>query len=566
MPHYYRHKESKHFLYEKVKLPYFGPWKNAILALQNIQIEPVSEYKYLEYLKESYPKVYENLEWVRFYNFQWRGSGGKNKLIPSEDFRFRLAVTNLRAIPEVRDYLFEMRQKITEQTGWYPLVQGCRALATDPPYNQFKRRIPSTEDSKISIGKLLKIIDVSGEEGGNSFLIEGESGSILFDTGFSVKTEVIERASVVCLSHFHKDHSGGIWSIIKKQSIPILLSESSLTYLWELNNVNHSDRIKLVTNSIVIEKQKLLKFDGNLEPYPIFHCPGSYGFRYTDSYKQSVYYCNDVCLRNGFIDFSSSLFNTIKKDRASTKWVILDAAMVGKSDFTIESDDCPKDIIEEISLKVAKRNIIFLSSSPEMLIYAYILTFKMTRECSPPIKLVLNDEFYNLIKRLWRSVLLRDENHIDPFVNAVIGKSKSNFVESHRVYPLSTLAQIKNHENVIVFATVNDLQHCSIIGSRLFKGDVIFAGTLALRNEIPPEVTKAKPRSILRIASEDWTFHSTEQDLADFIKNLTYDGIKVLLCHNYPKALRRFIKRFGLDARFVFSNNVNVSEEGISIN
>ena len=66
----------------------------------------------------------------------------------------------------------------------------------------------------------------------------------------------------------------------------------------------------------------------------------------------------------------------------------------------------------------------------------------------------------------------------------------------------------------------------------------------------------------MRIASEDWVFHSKEQDLADFVRNLTDDGIKVLLCHNYPKALRRFIKRFGLDARFVFSNSL--SEEGIA--
>ncbi len=563
MPHYYKHKGSKHFLYEKVKLPYFGPWKNAILALQNVQVEALSEYEYLDHLREAYPKIYENLEWVRFYNFQWRGSGEKYKLIPSEDFRFRLAVTNVRAIPEVRDYLFEIRQEITEQTGWYPLVQGCRALATEPPYNRFKRRVQSKEESMISIGKLQRIIDVSGEQGGNSFLIKGELGTILFDTGFNVKADALNKASVVCLSHFHKDHSGGIWSIVEKQSIPIFLSESSLAYLWELKNVNHTDKIKLVTNSVLIEKQELLKFDGNLEPFSIFHCPGSYGFRYTDTHQQSIYYCNDVCLRNGFLDFSSSLFNVIKTDYAANKWVILDAAMVGKSDFTIESDDSPKDILAEITLGVKKRNVIFLSNSPEMLIYAYILCFKMTRECSPSVKLVLNDELYSLIKRLWRAVLLRDENHIDPFVSAVIGKSKSNFIESQRVYPLSTLAQIKTNENVIIYATVDDLQNSGFIGSRVFKGDVIFAGTLALRNEIPPEVTKAKPRSILRIASEDWVFHSAEQDLADFVNNLTQYGIKVLLCHNYPKVLRRFIKRYGLDTRFVFSNNV--SEEGISI-
>lgn len=87
------------------------------------------------------------------------------------------------------------------------------------------------------------------------------------------------------------------------------------------------------------------------------------------------------------------------------------------------------------------------------------------------------------------------------------------------------------------------------------------AGTLALRNDIPTEITTAKPRSIVRIASEDWVFHSNEKDLVDFINLLTQNDINVVLFHNYTNNLRRFIKSSNLDSQRVFA----LSSSGIKL-
>lgn len=561
MPFFYKHKGAKHFLFEKSTKPYFGPWKNAIAALEKVNIEAFSELEFLDFIKSNYKDVYDNIEWIRFHDFFWRGKK-KHKIVPNSNFRFRMAIFNIRPLPFARDYLYEVREEITRKTGWYPLVQGSRANIHNPPYLRWKQKLPYIEKIDCDIGTIKGVYDASSDNSGNCILLEGDMGQILFDTGFNVDQTKIKDLKMVFLSHFHKDHSGGIWSILDNLRVPVLLSGSSLAYLWDLKGIHLDQKLRLLQNAVVIDGPFYSNLDyNNISVFPVFHSPGSYGLKYKDFSNRSVYYFGDICLKNGFLDCSNQILTQLLQDDTEEKIVLIDCAMVGKSDFCISDEDTPLTIIDELCNGVSRRNVIFVSQSPEMLIYSYIKAFKYSGEVNNVIKMVLNNELYELIKTLWCSVILRKSEQIDPFVHSVIGNSKSNFVESHRVYPISALSNIEREENVISFVTLSDILEHTNLSDRIKKGDILLAGTLALRNDIPPEIIVAKPRSILRIASEEWSFHSREEDIADFVKELSLNGIRSYLFHNYSGVLRKFIKKYKLDNDLVYIN----SETGLKL-
>ena len=150
-------------------------------------------------------------------------------------------------------------------------------------------------------------------------------------------------------------------------------------------------------------------------------------------------------------------------------------------------------------------------------------------------------------------MILRNPECIDPIVDSVVGKSLSNFVETHRLYPLrdEVLAKIPDGEGTIIFCDPADISNLDLLRHRMRNGDVVLSGTMALRANVPPDILAARPRSILRVASPDWSFHSDESDLVSFIRRLSCRGVRVLLFHNYTKRLRRFVRDNDLDGRLV---------------
>lgn len=559
----YRYKKALHFFYEKSNRPFFGPWTKAYEALQKVKIQPALEEEYLEYIEKEVPDIYEMIEWVRFHNFTWKEKGSKKRAF--NNFNFRLAVTYTKPLPEIRDKLFEIREKVTCDTGWYPLVMGSRALISKPKYRIMQKKLrimPRFKNIDTFIGKLKSIRDISNCHESNCFLLNGTEGSILFDTGFGINYNGIENLKTVFLSHFHKDHTYGIWDLIEKKQVPIVLSEVTLTYLLSLKIINLEAKKTLLEQACVLESPNT-KIDSNcsINTIPVFHAPGSYGYIYNDKNECSVIYLGDVCLNNGFYNFSEQIAKIILNLDSRNKWVILDASMVGKSDLSICDEDTPKLLLQEISSDVSKRNVLFISSSPEMLIYSYIYSFLITRTSELKIKLVLNDDLFDLVKTLWGSFILKDRGYVDLYVKAVLGKNKSDFVESFRVYPLSTLGKISKDDNVIAFITPVDITKNHLLEDRIKKADIFLAGTLALRSDIPEELVKAKPRSIIRVASPDWSFHSSEADLKEFINILSSNGIKTILFHNYSKVLKKFLKNNNFDPKMVQI----ISRDGINL-
>ncbi len=535
-------KNYKHLYYEIITKPYFGSLKRAIIALEKFDKKPYIIEEFLFFIEKSYPKVFLEIDMIRFYDYIWKdNSRFKN------GFQFRLAIVHLKPNAYIRDFLFSEREKITSYTGWYPYIVGSRAEITKPVYKTIMKnnniRTPRIEN--LCLGKPLRLTDISNCEDANASLLECQEGSILFDTGFGVEIPEQCNLKAVCISHFHKDHSYGLLQIIKEHKIPVIMSETTLEHIINLNNFSDLEKNAIVKSTITVEEIIYLKeFRNSLDFFPIFHAPGSIGYIYKAFPGHYVYYLGDVCIKNGFLEYGLQLNDLIRKDPAKQKTVIIDAAMIGKKEYSISNEDIPSILIEDLLGSIRKRNIVFISTSIETLIYSYLLSFIETNKSKEKsIKLVLNDSLFNLLKTMWGPLILKKFN-IDPFVNRVLGNNRLNFIESQRVYPLSAIDTISFDENVVIFSTMLGVKDCESLSKRLFGADIALVGPWTLKSSIPIELSQVKPRSVIRVSSPDWSFHSTEEDLTNTILEWNSQSIKTVLFHNYPKSLKKYILKF----------------------
>jgi hypothetical protein len=550
----FKHKNASHFQYEKISSPWHGPIKRARQALLSSSIEPFTPDDYLDFILKNHPKIYACLEWVQFYRFL---PGQRFSSNLRDDFEYRLAVTYLKPEPDARYALFMSGEVITNRTGWYPLVMGSKALLTIPA-KYFSRETNVQERSigpeDVEIGEIKQIRDVSGTLGGTAVLLIGTNGELLFDTGFNVFTDELDDLKAVCISHFHKDHSGGIWEIFDEHDFPLYLSEPTLRYLWQKKDKDPAARKRLLQSSRLVENEvNRPTMHNGLNFFPVFHAPGSYGFIYKDPFGKCMIYPGDLCLKNGFLDQRETIYQTINNIPVPQKWVMVDAVMLQSSDRDISTEDQPPVVIQDVITAVQKRNVTFISQSPETLIYSLILTYLSTQKKQETrnIKLVLNNTLYEVCQSLLGPMLFHDYTHIDPFVYSVMKKAVKNFVESFRVYPISAISRLSEEEKIIIFVTPPDITISHEIQNRIRKGDVVLAGAMAMRSDIPPEINNLFPRSILRISSTVWSFHSSKEDLLDLIKRFTEVGTHSILFHCDPKEANAFISANGLDKRFV---------------
>jgi hypothetical protein len=255
------------------------------------------------------------------------------------------------------------------------------------------------------------------------------------------------------------------------------------------------------------------------------------------------------------------LLSFIRDFDAEQKYVLLDGAMVRRQDFSIEVEDTPEQVIEELHSGVQRRNVVFVSQSEEASIYTFILAFQYTNAGPDFPGLVVNDRLFELTRRLIRPVLKRDYKGYDPFVESVLKKKILNFIESHRVFPMSALANFDPQRKLIIFATKADLENNEILKEKVVKSDVIIAGVQALSEDVEIARLTSKCRIVHRVASPDWSFHSSGDDMAAFIRDLSASNVNSILFHGGSDALKKYVNKNKLDKRLVSV----ISHKGINL-
>jgi hypothetical protein len=407
-----------------------------------------------------------------------------------------------------------------------------------------------------SIGNLIGFKTIANsDKDGISFELEGTKGKYLFDFGY--KGAGKDNYKAFFLTHSHSDHSEGFENTIlnnKDKSIYTISSKPVCSFLhYKLSQSKTLKNYHCYAHINFTEEFKLK--DGlSIGFFPIFHSPGSIGIRVTDNNGVTFFYFGDICLKNGYANFNESILETINKFKTKKNILLLDTAMIGRKHF-IEEQDTPESILSEFSQNATRRNIVFFSNQPENSIYAYLKVFHQTQknENLKSIKLLVSTSLFQSLSLIIEPVIFQIDEFKDPVFTTLFGKTTSNPIESQRLYPLTEeiLNGLKEGERTIIFAGINDLKRIPSLKNKFEKSDIILAGTFALREELPTELVKAKPRTIIRVASEDWSFHSNQNDLLKFTRDIASPTFKVYLFHNYFSRLIKVVQEYNLDDRYV---------------
>ena len=521
--------------YDVTEMHFMGSKRHDRLAKKSRPFDPVEPQRLIEYLANHITEHFKNLDWLRFHSLDG------------------IVILYVLPSPQSRKVFYDNRLEILAATGWYPAIMGDRA--------DFNLILPQKKELKGNlrgIGSLLGFKVNHNEEGaGVSFELEGTQGTYLFDFGYHGSTN--SKISAVFLSHTHEDHSGGLLETIQNRSysFPIICSKPSALYIRDLlkrKSIDYEGQ-----NIIYIEGENEIELENNMliSFFKVYHSPESIGFRVCDNLGTSFFYFGDLCLRNGYANFFEYTFEILNSLKGKRNFILLDGAMIGRNN-AIEKEDTPETVLEEFSLNVDRRNIFIVGNQPENLIYSYLTVYKITHDLEnlKNVKIVISPRLMDSLRLLLEPIVKNQNAFKDPVFKFLFGESKINPIETHRLYPLNekVLSEIDSKERLIVFASDKEIQKFKFLGQRIEKSDVVLTGTFALRENLPDILSKTKPRSILRVSSENWGFHSSEADLKAFLDKLELgDEMKVYLFHNYKERLDKFVKRSQFNLKLVIS-------------
>lgn len=211
--------------FEVRKKPLFSSMKRAKEALSKEHNTPCNFNSFFNYMEKLYGPSSENIDYVTFYDYPWIENGVNTA-------RYTIAYIYTKPNFSFREEIFNDRELITSKTGWYPMISGNRANFTkvgktegETYWNLLKRRIPY-----VHLGKPISIRNVACDISSTALLLKCSKGCILLDTGFEVEDEIVDEVNFIFISHYHRDHSGGLFSFLRKREVPVILSDITLEY------------------------------------------------------------------------------------------------------------------------------------------------------------------------------------------------------------------------------------------------------------------------------------------------------------------------------------------------
>lgn len=513
------------------KKPLFASMRRAKAALSKKQCNPCSIDDFFERIEKRYGLEVESIEYITFYdyyNYQ-------------DDFQYNIAYIYTTPSLKIRNSLFLDREEITMETGWYPMVSGKRVrfakLGNSMSHDFYSLR--KNKKPYVHLGKPLSIRSVATDISSTAILLKCEKGNILLDTGFEVETDIVNCVDFIFVSHFHKDHTGGLFSFLKLREVPVILSSITLAYLINLSGVAQCDKDCLVRNAVLIENIKNNSLiNRTIEFFDSFHCPGAFGMKYK-FYDECFIYPGDMCLANGFFDFTAEFKSICENQLFKKTSVITDCALVPKGDFSITDENFP---IIASKVNASGNNQVFLSRSCEILFNVYIRLFKLAIQQHKQWLFVVNDELFNLLQNTLRTWLLPLYSG-DPFIKYVIGNSHINYAETQRLYNVSNVAQFSDYHDtkVIYLLTLDDL---SEVGRLIDTAamDLFLTGPLAVTKNIGELISDYTFNSITKLSSPDWSFHSDRNNIRNLLCESADPNLKYILFHAYPREIKKFLR------------------------
>ena len=553
-----KNRTGKYINYEIFNKPYGGPRGKAIIALTQCKIKPIKHIYFLYYLKRHFFNYIWDIEWIRFHEFL---EGQR---------RFAVAIINISPNSKAREVIYVKRNLVTINTGWYPLVTGSKARIYLPKIDHQSSSRLKEELKAIDIDEITSISAVEGD--GTCINIGFNNGNVILDTGFDSIKKIRNRPKFLFISHFHQDHSGGIHSLLENDRCPpAIMSPTTYNSLWQIISVlNRDDKIKkeklqkkMSKSAIIIQANEKIILDNGvmITFFPTYHCPGSVGIIIYDKKNKAIIYPGDLCLKNGFLDYSYEieLLLSTQCERSSKVFFLLDATFVNKKYENSPYAQTPQEVLDLLKPGREIPNVWFISLQVETLTYLYLYFFKETRKIyNYPKKLLIDNKLSTLLRSIWTPYAQKTLMDVDPFLKKEFKGEKTNFIESHRVYPLSDhiVKKIPAEENIIAFYSEQHFKKQYVRLSEnertsVFKNSRFYLiGEAAGFEDLRRKIFNLNPLSFEKLASEDWLFHSSQKSIEKFIYDTRkYQNIEILLFHTKLSVLSHFINNMDIQNR-----------------
>jgi glyoxylase-like metal-dependent hydrolase (beta-lactamase superfamily II) len=499
--------------------------------------------KFVSYLQGEFPAEAQNLEFIRFHRCEFESKGGT--------WPMRFAICFISPNFSARQRLFEEAQRITNATGWYPLVMGHRMKASrsvDPP-----SRVAGLEKARLLVnrrfGKFLSLRALTqstaksaagAPKPGCGFVLQFEHSSVLLDFNFSYEPsgQLAATPDFGILTHTHQDHSGGVRGALDS-GVPVILSESVCQQLKVLQpwfeSHNHS--------TIPIPPRVALssKVDGTTFQFtPGAHSPGAMMVSVTSSNGDRLVYPGDYSLRNRYYNESPDQLSSMFEGVTGRKFLLVDGT------FLKHGPALPAithDVEHTLSdLHSGKRDALFTAESSDYLFAAYMWHFQKFYT-GPKERLdrylVVHRSLLTLIETTFEAFIRRQHEQYDPFLKAMLGTTMSNYLESVRLYPFSGSVWPSDLDGPVdVFCPL------TVAGTALLNMTNPYAMVLGrTRGNALGELNGV---DALSLDGPDFSFHSAAEDVGQIVRAAVAAGVRPIIFHNFENRIRKAMTTQGI--------------------
>ncbi|MGH7745784.1 MAG: MBL fold metallo-hydrolase [Candidatus Dormibacteria bacterium] len=431
--------------------------------------------------------------------------------------------------PALRDSLYRDAQTIVRQTGWYPIPQGSR-LGSVAKVETLTARFRRAGPPPLTASRIRSLRNLGGDERGCAIRLCLDTSSVLLDSGFPGRVKLEAGDAAVLLTHDHLDHAGS--PFVDRKDGATYMSVGTLAALLA-KRPGLQARLRQHVHLVDADKAFPLSEVITCRPFSVPHCPGAVGYEVSDGIR-SIFYTGDISVRSSRHDFIPDLCALVERSLSPERVLLLDATMAGRGAAASDSDTAA-----EVWEATDVRDIVVTSSATDHLVYAYVDLFNFTnRDHRSSTEFVVDATMRGTFQLLHSSYITRDHRILDPFIIAQYGKTMSSWGESRWLFWTDE-----------VFSDWASPQRRIWFVPHEVLGDVLRRGALAVVN-VGREPLKHLPwtdAELLNIDTSPWTLHSDEAGIVQAISELS-GRARVVLFHNYPGRLRKFITKFGLRA------------------
>ena len=525
-----------------------------------------SQEEVIKYITDNYPQYIPHIERIKFYMTKEKETDATLHLfILWSSFNVR-----------TREELYSFRETITLATGWYPYLTGQHIDHHRRPNlnlvdEGLKKSMNKSEIEQLDgLGSLLDITNFC-IGAGTSILLKTTSYDIVLDSGFKedkLKTTLLRpnKKKWLFISHSHGDHAGGLRKLMSNREFLIAITPISLElYLNAISgNEDHLPNLpgNLFSRVTPMWYRSLYRFkDGSsIETIPTYHFPGSMGYLFTFGNKETLFFSGDINLEPSYVPWNAN-----RKSKSTESFAlrnklidygILEACFVGRS---IGEKNSLNSFIEEIKKSISNHRNHLLLTPPNdygFFLYLHIYNEIISRENGrSEVRIFLDHKLLLQLEIIeWRLKRKHTGSLDDRLITFL--KGRKTLAESARVYDFSLNAkdninQLYNRGIPIVFILdYEKADTLSYISSAAFKAmekpglDISRIGKSATQKR---DMKLLENRVVTDYSSPEWLLHSLESTLSNFLLKSPHKFSNVILFHNFPNRLRKFIEELKLN-------------------